>query len=209
MRARLLALLVLISASPTAAQSAAELDIPGFQWPEVDTTEVTLQVFHRPVRVRLLADEEGITYHLRVSPEFALPVYERLCEAPCWTLLEAGERRLALSLAGLDPVELAETVTVDAPIEVLASYTSRRRSRRVGWAVGAVGVVVGGALVAIAGARSPDECGAAQNCEAPSPRRRRALAAGLVVLPVSVIFELLWHRFAPGDRAEFSLSSVE
>lgn len=200
-----MALFVLLGAGTAAAQPAADLDIPGFEWPEVDHTEVTLQVFHRPVRVRLLADEDGVTYHLRVSPEFAVPIYERLCEAPCWSLLEAGERRLALSVAGLDPVDLAAAVLVDEPVELLASYRSRAPARRAGWIVGAVGVVVGGALVGVAGARAPEPCGAAQNCTPPSDRRRRALMAGLVILPVSLIFELLWRRFAPRDRPEVAV----
>lgn len=183
-----------------------DFGVRGFEWGEPDRTEVTLTVHHRPVTVRLLADEP-LVYHLRITPWARPPVYERICEAPCWATLEHGASRLAISVAGLSPIDLPEPVIATGRTTVRARHVSRRRTRTTGWLLTALAGLAGAGLVAAGAARTVDTipgCPSpgSQNCQVPPHADRRLWGPGVALLSVSAIAALLWGLLAPEDGAE-------
>jgi hypothetical protein len=79
--------------------------------------------------------------------EVVTKVYEPICEAPCEATLLSGRHRMALSLGGSRPVEVAQPIDLTADAIVEGRYVDKRRLRKAGWAVFAAGAITGMALM--------------------------------------------------------------
>jgi hypothetical protein len=79
--------------------------------------------------------------------EVVTKAYQPICEAPCDATLLSGRHRLALSLKGNRPIEIARPVDLTADSIVEGRYVDKSRIRKAGWAVFAVGAVTGMALM--------------------------------------------------------------
>lgn len=79
--------------------------------------------------------------------EVVTKTYEPICEAPCEATLLSGRHRMALSLRGSRPVEIAEPIELSTDSVVEARYVDKRRLRKAGWAVFAAGAITGMALM--------------------------------------------------------------
>ena len=73
--------------------------------------------------------------------------YQPICEAPCEATLLSGKHRMALSLQGGAPVNVAQPVNVTENAIVEGRYVDRRRIRKIGWAVFVSGAVAGIAMM--------------------------------------------------------------
>ena len=79
--------------------------------------------------------------------EVVTKAYQPICEAPCDATLLSGSHRLALSLGGDRPIEVARTIDLSADSVVEGRYVDKRRMRRAGWATFVAGSVAGMALM--------------------------------------------------------------
>jgi len=75
--------------------------------------------------------------------EVITKTYQPICEAPCNATLLSGRHRLALSLGGGKPVDVARPIdlTVDSVVE--GRYVDKGRLRKAGWATFVAGSVAG------------------------------------------------------------------
>lgn len=79
--------------------------------------------------------------------EVVTKAYEPICETPCEATLLSGRHRMALSLQGSRPVEVAQPIDLTADAIVEGRYVDKRRLRKAGWAVFAAGAITGMALM--------------------------------------------------------------
>jgi len=79
--------------------------------------------------------------------EIITKTYQPICEAPCEATLLSGRYRMALSLGGGRPVEVAQPIDLTSDSVIEGSYVDKRRLRRAGWITFAVGAVAGMALM--------------------------------------------------------------
>jgi hypothetical protein len=73
--------------------------------------------------------------------------YQPICEAPCQATLLSGRHRMALSLHGGKPVNIAAPVELTADSIVEGRYVDKSRLRKAGWATFIAGAVTGMALM--------------------------------------------------------------
>jgi hypothetical protein len=73
--------------------------------------------------------------------------YQPICEAPCDAKLLSGRHRLALSLEGKRPIEIAQAIDLTADSVVEGRYVDKSRIRKAGWAVFGAGAISGMALM--------------------------------------------------------------
>ncbi|MGB5697392.1 MAG: hypothetical protein WBM46_17185 [Polyangiales bacterium] len=73
--------------------------------------------------------------------------YQPICEAPCEATLLSGRHRLALSVEGGRPIDIAQPVDLSADSVVEGRYVDKRRLRRAGWATFIAGSITGMALM--------------------------------------------------------------
>jgi hypothetical protein len=83
--------------------------------------------------------------------------YDHICTAPCVATLPAGTHRLALSLAGGQPVEAREAITIAGPSTVRGTYVSRQGTRVGGWLLLGGSLVLGTVLM-VASLQSHQDC---------------------------------------------------
>jgi len=79
--------------------------------------------------------------------EVVTKAYQPICEAPCNATLLSGRHRMALSLDGGKPVNVAQPVDLTAESIVEGRYVDKRRMRRAGWATFVAGSIAGMALM--------------------------------------------------------------
>jgi hypothetical protein len=73
--------------------------------------------------------------------------YQPICETPCDATLLSGRHRMALSLDGGKPVNVALPVDLTAESIVEGRYVDKRRIRKAGWATFVAGSIAGMALM--------------------------------------------------------------
>jgi len=89
-------------------------------------------------------------YGFGVAPyygEIVTKAYQPICEAPCQATLLSGRHRMALSLDGGTPVNVARPVDLSEDAIVEGRYVDKRRLRKAGWAVFVSGAVAGMAMM--------------------------------------------------------------
>ena len=79
--------------------------------------------------------------------EVVTRAYQPICEAPCDATLLSGRHRLALSLDGAKPIDIAQPVELNADSIVEGRYVSKKRIRKAGWATFVAGSIAGMALM--------------------------------------------------------------
>jgi len=79
--------------------------------------------------------------------EIVTKAYQPICEAPCNATLLSGRHRLALSVRGGKPVDVAEPVDLTADSIVEGRYVDKSRMRKAGWATFVAGSIAGMALM--------------------------------------------------------------
>jgi hypothetical protein len=79
--------------------------------------------------------------------EVVTKTYQPICEAPCDATLLSGRYRMALSLSGGKPVDVAQPIQLTGDSVVEGRYVDKRHLRRAGWVTFAVGAVTGMALM--------------------------------------------------------------
>ncbi|MFZ1863879.1 MAG: hypothetical protein WAU39_06630 [Polyangiales bacterium] len=79
--------------------------------------------------------------------EVVTKTYQPICEAPCDATLLSGRYRMALSLGGGHPVDVAQPVELTSDSVIEGRYVDKRRLRRAGWATFAAGAIAGMALM--------------------------------------------------------------
>jgi len=79
--------------------------------------------------------------------EMVTKAYQPICEAPCDATLLSGRHRMALSLDGGKPVNVALPVDLTEDSTVEGRYLDKRRIRKAGWATFLAGSIAGMALM--------------------------------------------------------------
>jgi hypothetical protein len=79
--------------------------------------------------------------------EVVTKAYQPICETPCNATLLSGRHRLALSLQGGKPVDVAQPVDLTADSIVEGRYVDKSRMRKAGWATFVAGSITGMALM--------------------------------------------------------------
>lgn len=89
-------------------------------------------------------------YGFGLSPyygEVRTRAYQPICETPCAATLLSGRHRMALSLGGGAPINVAQPVQITENAIVEGRYIDKRRLRKAGWAVFVSGAVSGMAMM--------------------------------------------------------------
>lgn len=92
----------------------------------------------------------GYGFGYGVAPyygEVVTKTYQPICETPCEATLLSGRHRLALSLGGGKPIEVAQPIDLNADSVVEGRYVDKRRLRKAGWATFIAGSITGMALM--------------------------------------------------------------
>jgi hypothetical protein len=79
--------------------------------------------------------------------EMVTKAYQPICETPCDATLLSGRHRMALSLDGGKPVNVALPVDLTTESIVEGRYIDKRRIRKAGWATFVAGSIAGMALM--------------------------------------------------------------
>jgi hypothetical protein len=79
--------------------------------------------------------------------EVVTKTYQPICEAPCNATLLSGNYRMALSLGGSRPVDVAQPVQLAGDSVIEGRYVNKRRLRTAGWATFVAGTITGMALM--------------------------------------------------------------
>jgi hypothetical protein len=85
-----------------------------------------------------------------ISPyygEIVTKTYQPICEAPCDATLLSGRHRLALSLQGGTPINIAEPIDLTTDSVIEGRYVDKSRLRKAGWATFIAGSVAGMAMM--------------------------------------------------------------
>ncbi|MFW2387046.1 MAG: hypothetical protein ACN4G0_01830 [Polyangiales bacterium] len=73
--------------------------------------------------------------------------YQPICEAPCEARLLSGRHRIALSLDGGKPINIAQPIELSSESIIEGRYVSKKRIRKAGWATFVAGSIAGMALM--------------------------------------------------------------
>lgn len=149
------------SQAPGAAPSGGEMRA------DQDKIKPMVTIHGKEARLKLKAPTP-VTFHRRTSSSFAVASgpggtatavgagYDDICTAPCEISIPAGTYTLALSEPGGRAVETEEPVVIPPGVsEVQGLYTSRSGLRTAGWLI-AIGSVIGGTAIALAGIGAED-----------------------------------------------------
>lgn len=98
------------------------------------------------IRVEFRVNQPGLTFNIpTVVSEITNNVweYQRLCVAPCETMLAPGEYQLAISSETREPVLVEETIELSEPSVVEGVYRSYTPERMAGWLILGLGAISG------------------------------------------------------------------
>jgi hypothetical protein len=73
--------------------------------------------------------------------------YQPICEAPCDATLLSGRHRIALSLHGGTPVNVAQPIDLTTDSVIEGRYVDKSRMRKAGWATFIAGSIAGMAMM--------------------------------------------------------------
>jgi hypothetical protein len=79
--------------------------------------------------------------------EIVSKAYQPICETPCNATLLSGRHRMALSLEGARPVNVAQPIDLSTDSIVEGRYVDKSRMRKAGWATFLAGSITGMALM--------------------------------------------------------------
>jgi hypothetical protein len=79
--------------------------------------------------------------------EVITKAYQPICETPCDATLLSGRHRMALSLEGGRPVDVAQPIDLSADAIVEGRYIDKSRMRKAGWATFVAGSIAGLAMM--------------------------------------------------------------
>ena len=79
--------------------------------------------------------------------EVVTKAYQPICETPCDATLLSGRHRMALSLNGGKPVDVAQPIDLSADAIVEGRYVDKGRMRKAGWATFVAGSIAGLAMM--------------------------------------------------------------
>ena len=79
--------------------------------------------------------------------EVITKAYQPICETPCEATLLSGRHRMALSLEGGRPVDVAQPIDLSADAIVEGRYVDKSRMRKAGWATFVAGSIAGLAMM--------------------------------------------------------------
>ena len=79
--------------------------------------------------------------------EMVTKAYQPICETPCDATLLSGRHRMALSLDGGRPVNVAQPIDLTTDSVIEGRYVDKRRIRKAGWATFVAGSIAGMALM--------------------------------------------------------------
>ena len=79
--------------------------------------------------------------------EVITKAYQPICETPCDATLLSGRHRMALSLKGGRPIDVAQPIDLSTEAIVEGRYVDKSRMRKAGWATFVAGSIAGLAMM--------------------------------------------------------------
>jgi hypothetical protein len=149
----------------------------------------------------------AVGYGSRGAVAIVANSYDGVCTAPCDGSLPSGTQRLALSLAGGAPVDVADAISLTNATVLAGSYKSNASTRATGGVLIAAGTIVGVGLMVLSILHKENVCDSFGGCQEQTSVNIGETLAGVGIWLGGAIAGLVITMSSP-DEAHLEVNPV-